>query len=92
MNAQLSDLIRRTAELSADVTRPIAGSRKVHVQGSRPDLRVPMREIALSDTPKMFGADHNAPFTVYDTSGPYTDPEARIDLTAGLRDERPHRR
>jgi phosphomethylpyrimidine synthase len=84
MNAQLSDLIRRTSELSADVTRPIPGSRKVHVQGSRPDLRVPMREIALSDTPKVFGAEKNAPFTVYDTSGPYTDPEARIDLTAGL--------
>ncbi|MCK7595470.1 phosphomethylpyrimidine synthase ThiC [Pseudomarimonas salicorniae] len=84
MNALPSDLIRRTSELSADVTRPIPGSRKVHVTGSRPDLRVPMREIALSDTPKMFGAEKNAPFTVYDTSGPYTDPEARIDLTAGL--------
>jgi phosphomethylpyrimidine synthase len=84
MNALPSDLIRRTSELSADVTRPIPGSRKIHVQGSRPDLKVPMREIALSDTPKMFGAESNAPFTVYDTSGPYTDPEARIDLTAGL--------
>ena len=84
MNALPADLIRRTSELSADVTRPIPGSRKVHVQGSRPDLQVPMREIALSDTPKMFGAEKNAPFTVYDTSGPYTDPEARIDLTAGL--------
>jgi phosphomethylpyrimidine synthase len=84
MNALPADLIRRTSELSADVTRPIPGSRKIHVQGSRPDLKVPMREIALSDTPKMFGAEHNAPFAVYDTSGPYTDPDARIDLTAGL--------
>jgi hypothetical protein len=84
MNAQPSDLLRQTAELSESVTRPIAGSRKVHVTGSRPDLRVPMREIDLSDTPRVFGADKNAPFTVYDTSGPYTDPGARIDLTAGL--------
>jgi phosphomethylpyrimidine synthase len=84
MNAIPNDLIRRTSQLSETVTRPIAGSSKVHVSGSRPDLRVPMREIALSDTPRMFGADRNAPFTVYDTSGPYTDPEARIDLVAGL--------
>ena len=84
MNAQPSDVFLATQALSADVTRPIAGSRKVYVQGSRPDLKVPMREVQLSDTPKMFGADTNAPFTVYDTSGPYTDPAADIDLTAGL--------
>jgi phosphomethylpyrimidine synthase len=84
MNAQPADLIRQTSELSADVTRPIAGSRKVFVEGSRADLRVPMREVLLSDTPKVFGAEANAPLAVYDTSGPYTDPEARIDLAAGL--------
>jgi phosphomethylpyrimidine synthase len=84
MNAIPTDLLRQTAQLSETVTRPIAGSRKVHVTGSRPDLRVPMREIVLSDTPRVFGAEPNAPFTTYDTSGPYTDPEASIDLTAGL--------
>ena len=51
MNAQPSDLIRLTSALSEDVTRPIAGSQKIYVQGSRPDIRVPMREIALADTP-----------------------------------------
>ena len=84
MNAAPSDLILRTQALSADVTRPIAGSRKIHVQGSRADVRVPMREIELSRTPKAFGAEINPPFTVYDTSGPYTDPNANIDLTTGL--------
>jgi phosphomethylpyrimidine synthase len=84
MNALPTDLLRRTAQLSETVTRPIPGSSKVYVSGSRPDLRVPMREIALSDTPKVFGAERNAPFTTYDTSGPYTDPAARIDLAAGL--------
>ncbi|HET6603510.1 MAG TPA: phosphomethylpyrimidine synthase ThiC [Xanthomonadaceae bacterium] len=84
MNAIPSDLLRATRALSAEVTRPIAGSRKVFVPGSRPDLKVPMREIELSDTPRMFGAETNAPFTVYDTSGPYTDPAVRIDLAAGL--------
>ena len=84
MNALPNDLIQRTSALSESVTRPIPGSRKVYVQGSSPDLRVPMREIALQDTPLMFGAERNAPFTTYDTSGPYTDPGAHIDLTAGL--------
>ena len=85
MNAQPSELLQQADKLSADVTRPIPGSRKVHVEGSRPDIRVPMREIALADTPLAGGrVEHNAPFTTYDTSGPYTDPDARIDLAAGL--------
>jgi phosphomethylpyrimidine synthase len=84
MNAVPSDLIRQTTELAEDVTRPIRGSRKRYVQGSRADVRVPMREIVLSPTPAVFGAEQNAPFAVYDTSGAYTDPEARIDLTRGL--------
>ncbi|MBB5014827.1 phosphomethylpyrimidine synthase ThiC [Rehaibacterium terrae] len=84
MNAVPTELLRQAAQLSESVTRPIPGSRKIHVVGSRPDLRVPMREIALGDTPRVFGAEKNAPFTVYDTSGPYTDPEAKIDLARGL--------
>ena len=84
MNAVPSQLIRDTERLSEEVTRPIPGSRKIHVEGSRPDLRVPMREIALTRTPTVFGGEENAPVTVYDTSGPYTDPDARIDLTVGL--------
>jgi len=84
MNALAADLIRDTAALSESVTRPIPGSRKIHVEGSRADIRVPMREVALSDTPLVFGAERNAPLALYDTSGPYTDPETRIDLSAGL--------
>ncbi|GAB3734610.1 phosphomethylpyrimidine synthase ThiC [Luteimonas pelagia] len=84
MNAVPSDLVRQAERLSADVTRPIAGSRKVHVDGAQPGVRVPMREIALTRTPTLFGGEDNPPLTVYDTSGPYTDPDARIDLAAGL--------
>jgi phosphomethylpyrimidine synthase len=84
MNALPSQLLQDTQKLSEDVTRPILGSQKIYVQGSREDIRVPMREIALSDTPMIFGAEKNAPFTVYDTSGPYTDLNAAIDLTQGL--------
>ncbi len=84
MNAPLSALQQQAQQLSESVTRPIPGSRKIHVAGSRPDLRVPMREIALTRTPTLFGGEHNPPLTVYDTSGPYTDPDVRIDLSAGL--------
>ncbi|KRG72820.1 thiamine biosynthesis protein ThiC [Stenotrophomonas chelatiphaga] len=84
MNAPYEDLQQQAQQLSESVTRPIPGSRRIHVAGSRPDLRVPMREIVLSPTPDTFGGGENAPLAVYDTSGPYTDPEVRIDLAAGL--------
>ncbi len=66
---------------------PFPGSRKIYVEGSRPDIRVAMREITLHDTQSSregVAPDHNPPVTVYDTSGPYTDPEVTIDLHAGL--------
>ena len=84
MNAQLNPLQSQAQTLSESVTSPILGSRKTHVQGSRPDIQVPMREIALSPTPKIFGEDINHPFAVYDTSGPYTDDAVSIDLLKGL--------
>ena len=83
MNAQPS-LQQQAQQLSESVTRPIPGSRKIFVAGSRADLQVPMREIALTRTPTLFGGEENHPVTVYDTSGPYTDPQATIDLAAGL--------
>ena len=60
------------------------GSKKVYVEGSRPDILVPMREIALSPTTGSFGEEQNLPVRVYDTSGPYTDPAYNIDITKGL--------
>jgi phosphomethylpyrimidine synthase len=60
-------------------------SRKVYSAGSRPDIRVPFREICLSDTCKADGSiEENAPLTIYDTSGPMTDPDYEIDLEKGL--------
>lgn len=60
------------------------GSKKVYVEGSRPDILVPMREIALSPTTGSFGEEENTPVRVYDTSGPYTDPAYKVDITKGL--------
>ncbi|MDR0126717.1 phosphomethylpyrimidine synthase ThiC [Bacillus zhangzhouensis] len=60
------------------------GSRKVYEQGSRPDILVPKREIMLSNTVTQAGDIQNDPIRVYDTSGPYTDENAHIDVTKGL--------
>jgi len=84
MSAIPDDFINTTSRLSEAVTRPFPGSRKIHVSGSRPDLRVPMRAIEQADTAASFGVEKNPPITVYDTSGPYTDPDVAIDLMQGL--------
>ncbi len=76
---------RKDAEsLGEEARRTFPNSRKVYVSGSRADVRVPMREITLEDTPLSFGFDKNPPVYVYDTSGPYTDPDVEIDLRKGL--------
>jgi phosphomethylpyrimidine synthase len=73
-----------SAGLDEGATKSFPKSRKVYVTGSRPDIRVPFREISLSDTPSAFGAEQNPPVVVYDTSGPYTDPNVNIDIRNGL--------
>ncbi|WP_305369931.1 phosphomethylpyrimidine synthase ThiC [Photobacterium leiognathi] len=69
--------------------QPYPNSQKVYVQGSRSDLRVPMREITLADS--LVGGsketpifEPNEPVRVYDTSGFYTDPDKTIDIYSGL--------
>lgn len=60
------------------------GSRKVYLSGSRPDIQVPMREIALSPTVRGELVEENQPVRVYDCSGPYTDSNYHTDIRAGL--------
>lgn len=88
MSAIPKDFIATTARLSDEVTRPFPASTKRYVTGSRPDIRVPMREIAQSPTRTADGIEENPPVFVYDTSGPYTEPGAAIDLLRGLPDVR----
>jgi phosphomethylpyrimidine synthase len=64
-------------------TGPFPGSRKVYVSGKlHPDLRVPMREIVVGRRPR--GNGKTEIVRLYDTSGPYTDPAAQIDVRRGL--------
>jgi phosphomethylpyrimidine synthase len=66
---------------------PFPASRKVYVKGQLHNIQVAMREVSLSET-KLHGrfgeTESNAPVTIYDTSGPFTDPDIEIDVKQGL--------
>jgi phosphomethylpyrimidine synthase len=83
MNAN-PKFLATSAHVDDAAVQPLPRSRKVYVEGSRPDIRVPMREISQTDTPVAFGAEKNPPVYVYDTSGPYTDPQVKVDIRSGL--------
>ena len=83
-NPSPADISAQHEQDAKDLTRILPASRKVYVQGSRPDIQVPFREISLTETPTGLGGEHNPPVMVYDTSGAYTDPNTQIDLNQGL--------
>jgi phosphomethylpyrimidine synthase len=87
MNAN-PQFLATTAHVDAAAVKPLPNSRKVYAQGSRPDIQVPMREITQDETPASMGAEVNPPVYVYDCSGPYTDPAAKIDIRSGLAEMR----
>ncbi|WCD79914.1 phosphomethylpyrimidine synthase ThiC [Pseudomonas sp. TUM22785] len=88
MTAKQQANLSESAQVDQQSIQPFPRSQKIYVQGSRPDIRVPMREISLDVTPTAFGGEINAPVMVYDTSGPYTDPSVTIDVRKGLADVR----
>ena len=79
MNAT-DKFIAARAHVDEAAIQPLPNSKKVYVTGSRPDIRVPMREISQTPT----AGEANPPIYVYDCSGPYTDPAVRIDIRQGL--------
>ncbi|MCK5893051.1 MAG: phosphomethylpyrimidine synthase ThiC [Endozoicomonadaceae bacterium] len=86
--SNLPRFLSESAQTDQQVIQPFPNSRKVYLTGSRPDIRVPVREITLSDTVTRLSSEKNAPVLVYDTSGPYTDPDVTINIRNGL----PHMR
>ena len=84
MSAAPHEFLSKTARVDPESVQPFPSSKKVYRTGSRPDLNVPFREIALADTHSSQGVERNDSVYVYDTSGPYTDPDARIDIRRGL--------
>ena len=84
MSAQPDSILSNTATVDKKAVEAIPNSKKIYVSGSRADIRVPMREISCSPTQTQTGLEENTSITVYDTSGPYTDPEVEIDIRKGL--------
>jgi phosphomethylpyrimidine synthase len=87
MNAN-SKFLAATATVDERAILPLPNSRKIFVEGSRPDIQVPMREISQSDTAAPYDVEKNPPIYVYDCSGPYTDPQVSIDISSGLQTPR----
>ncbi|MDW7534809.1 MAG: phosphomethylpyrimidine synthase ThiC [Candidatus Nitrotoga sp.] len=83
MNA-IPKFLNYIAHVDSAAIQPFPNSHKIYIEGSRPDIRVPMRQISQSDTPANMNAEKNPPIYVYDCSGPYTDPATNIDIRSGL--------
>jgi len=82
MSANPKDFLKE-ASVDPALAAPFPASRKIYIEG-RGGVRVGMREISLAPTHTSTGVEENPPVTVYDTSGPYTDPAVSIDLMKGL--------
>jgi phosphomethylpyrimidine synthase len=88
MSVIADELLSHTAKIKDESVQPFPNSRKIYIKGSRDDIQVPMREIKVTNTLLAGGAndkhEKNPSVTVYDTSGPYTDPAVHIDIRNGL--------
>ncbi len=84
MSAIADTLLSQTAVVDEKAVKSFPNSKKIYVQGSRADIRVPMREISLAKTHNGQVEEENPPLTVYDTSGAYSDVDANIDIRKGL--------
>jgi len=88
MSAIIEEFLSQTAKINDASIQPFPNSKKIYIQGSRTDIQVPMREIHVTDTILHTASNNvvesNPSVVVYDTSGPYTDPEVAIDIRTGL--------
>lgn len=84
MSENPDQFLDKITRLDTTTRQHFPNSKKVYVEGSRPDIRVPMREITLTATETKNGPEENAPLRVYDSSGIYSDYSVSIDLRAGL--------
>ncbi|MBU3071455.1 phosphomethylpyrimidine synthase ThiC [Aestuariicella sp. G3-2] len=81
----LGSKLSETAKVQELTTAPFPASKKIYIEGSRPDIQVPMREIELDPTHLSDGSlEVNPSIRIYDTSGPYTDPNIDVDVRKGL--------
>ena len=84
MSAIPKSFLGKNARVSSESVGPLPNSRKLYMTGTQVDIRVPMREISQAATHSYSGSEQNPALTVYDTSGPYTDPDYQVDIRRGL--------
>jgi phosphomethylpyrimidine synthase len=84
MSANAEPFLSEKAKVDDLAIESFPNSKKIYIQGSRDDIRVPMREISQSATLVGIVKEENPVIAVYDTSGPYTDPDVQIDIRKGL--------
>jgi phosphomethylpyrimidine synthase len=76
--------VPESKEILQTASKTFAGSKKIYLEGSKKEIKVPMREILQTDSLTTNGNQKNKPIYVYDTSGPYTDPDIEIDIETGI--------
>lgn len=80
--------LNQSVQVDRSAIAPFPNSKKTYVQGSKPSIQVPMREVSVSSTQTSSTPEYNPSVIIYDTSGIYTDPQANIDICKGLPDIR----
>ena len=84
ITTQTLNEVPESKEILQTASKNFAGSKKIYLEGSKKEIKVPMREILQTDSLTTNGNQKNKPIYIYDTSGPYTDPDIDIDIETGI--------
>lgn len=84
ITTQTLNEVPESKEILQTASKNFAGSKKIYLEGSKKEIKVPMREILQTDSLTTKGNQKNKPIYIYDTSGPYTDPDIEIDIETGI--------
>ena len=84
ITTQTLNEVPESKEILQTASKNFAGSKKIYLEGSKKEIKVPMREILQTDSLTTNGNQKNKPIYIYDTSGPYTDPDIEIDIETGI--------
>ena len=84
INSKNLDNAPKSGEILETVSKSFNGSKKIYITGSKPEIKVPMREVSQTNSISSEGEFKNPPIYLYDCSGPYTDPDVEIDIEKGL--------
>ncbi len=84
LSSRTLDTSPESTQILHTATKLFNGSKKIYVNGSNKNIKVPMRKVLQTQSISSEGKQDNPPIYLYDTSGPYSDPEVSIDIEKGL--------